>query len=213
MTIFTNKSVVLVGNSVEMMQHNYGDFIDSHDIVVRLGRGHKTEGHEKSLGTKVDAWGTGFLREPLHRVPDLKNIPILLNRNRISISKPRKHKMNKDLVTEVFSDKELLALDKEYHFDRKNNERMSNGLVILLYFLKKETSWKEFTLIGFDGFTKSLSFKVGLAKPYSWHMPANTVSWHPHNGRKEIDIILSETKDMENFRWIVLSDFSKQDVF
>ena len=33
-----DKSIIFVGNSVEIMHHKHADFIDSHDIVVRFGR-------------------------------------------------------------------------------------------------------------------------------------------------------------------------------
>ena len=33
-----NKSVLFVGNSVEMMEHDLAEFIDGFDIVVRFGR-------------------------------------------------------------------------------------------------------------------------------------------------------------------------------
>ena len=33
-----NKSIIFVGNSVEIMHYKHADFIDSHDIVIRFGR-------------------------------------------------------------------------------------------------------------------------------------------------------------------------------
>ena len=33
-----DKSIIFVGNSVEIMHYEHADFIDSHDIVVRFGR-------------------------------------------------------------------------------------------------------------------------------------------------------------------------------
>lgn len=213
MTIFTNKNIILVGNSVELLHHNFGEFIDSHDMVIRLGKGAKVDGHEKQLGRKLSVWATGFLREPMHKNKIFKDIPILLNRNRMSINIPRKHKMKGKDVTEMFSDEEILAFDEEFGFDRGPGQRLSNGLLTILYFTRKETSWKSFTIIGFDCFSKSLSFKVGEAKPFSWHMPANTVAWHPHDGKKERNIILDESNKFENFNWVVLSDFTRQEIF
>src|SRR6056300_363761 len=104
MTIFTNKDIILVGNSVELLHHEFGSFIDKHDIVIRLGKGAKVDGHEKQLGKKLSVWATGFLREPMHKNKIFKDIPILLNRNRMSINIPRKHKMKGKNVTEMFSD-------------------------------------------------------------------------------------------------------------
>ena len=46
-----NKSIIFVGNSVEIMHHKHADFIDSHDIVVRFGRAiEATPLQEESIG-------------------------------------------------------------------------------------------------------------------------------------------------------------------
>jgi hypothetical protein len=213
MTPYTNKNIILVGNSVELIEYDFGKFIDSHDIVIRLGKGANTTGHEEHIGSKLDIWATGFLREPMHKHRLLKNVPVLLNRNRMSIHVPRKHKMLGRDVTEMFSDEEILEFDTEFKMNRNNRERLSNGLITILYFTRKETDWKSFTIIGFDCFSKSLSFQVGRAKPFSWHLPANTVPDLPHNGKKEREIILEEANKFENFNWVVLSDFSREDIF
>ena len=58
-----NKSVIFVGNSVEIMAHKNKDFIDSHDIVVRFGRAlEANKKQEESLGSKCDIWITGQFR-------------------------------------------------------------------------------------------------------------------------------------------------------
>ena len=60
-----NKKIIFVGNSVEIMEHQKGDFIDSYDIVVRFGRAIKANAlQEKSIGTKCDIWVTGQFRAP-----------------------------------------------------------------------------------------------------------------------------------------------------
>ena len=40
--LLENKNVCLVGNSIELLNHNKGAFIDSHDVVIRMGRGTPT---------------------------------------------------------------------------------------------------------------------------------------------------------------------------
>ena len=66
-----NKRVIFVGNSVEIMEHNLADFIDSYDIVVRFGRALefilKTRTHfPKRLGTQADIWVTGQFRSHMY---------------------------------------------------------------------------------------------------------------------------------------------------
>ena len=57
-----NKNVILVGNSVEILQFEHGDWIDSHDVVVRFGKGLPTEDKYKSIGSRTDIWVSGYLR-------------------------------------------------------------------------------------------------------------------------------------------------------
>ena len=58
-----DKRVIIVGNSVEMMKYEYGDFIDSFDIVVHLGAAiSRGEEYHKNLGSRTDIWSTGTFR-------------------------------------------------------------------------------------------------------------------------------------------------------
>ena len=47
------QSVAVVGNSGKLLTEEQGEFIDSHDIVIRCNLA-KTEGFEKNVGTKTD---------------------------------------------------------------------------------------------------------------------------------------------------------------
>ena len=55
--------VILVGNSVELLQHEYGSYIDSFDTIVRFGKGIPTDENFEQIGKKTDIWITGFLRQ------------------------------------------------------------------------------------------------------------------------------------------------------
>ena len=58
-----NKEIIFVGNSVEILQHKKGQWIDSHDIViVRFGKGMPTPDKYESIGQRTDIWISGFLR-------------------------------------------------------------------------------------------------------------------------------------------------------
>ena len=60
-----DKSVLFVGNSVEIMEHNLAKFIDGFDIVVRFGRAISTnKKQQKRVGKKCDIWITGQFRAP-----------------------------------------------------------------------------------------------------------------------------------------------------
>jgi len=48
-----NQSVAVVGNSGKLKNEEYGELIDSYDIVIRCNLA-KTDGYEKNVGTKTD---------------------------------------------------------------------------------------------------------------------------------------------------------------
>lgn len=53
--LLTGKSVCLVGPSPSLEGSSFGDFIESHDLVIRLNKGFPLEsGKEKDLGSRTD---------------------------------------------------------------------------------------------------------------------------------------------------------------
>ena len=60
------QNLILVGNSVELLQHNYGSWIDSFDTVVRFGRGVPDSSNKQAIGQYTDIWVTGWLRMKNH---------------------------------------------------------------------------------------------------------------------------------------------------
>ena len=58
-----DKKVVLVGNSIEMLKYEYGDFIDSFDVVIHMGAAiNRKDEYFKHLGSRTDIWLTGSFR-------------------------------------------------------------------------------------------------------------------------------------------------------
>mgnify|MGYP003327296050 CR=1 FL=1 len=87
-----NKEIIFVGNSVEILQYDYGEWIDSHDVVVRFGKGLPTEDKYESIGSRTDIWISGYLRSK-HQV-FYPNAVKLLNRARVDLySDVSKHKI------------------------------------------------------------------------------------------------------------------------
>jgi len=55
-----NKSIIIVGNSSSILQHNSGRLIDSYDIVVRINRGYQISNpFLESLGSKTNILSIG----------------------------------------------------------------------------------------------------------------------------------------------------------
>ncbi len=204
--ITEGKHIVLVGNSVEILQHDLADYIESFDTVVRFGNGIPTSDNWDSIGKRTDIWVTGFLRYNKRRYYP-KNIPVLFNRSRIHLDKRPNHYPDFEVI-EMFSDKEMLNI-----FDlvgAKNGEtdgqRPSAGFVTIQYFLQK-IKFSSLTLIGFDFFSKALSITAGQANPHSWHIPMNSVTYNPHT-LKEKEIVL-DLYDRGIIDWKILSDLEQ----
>ena len=214
MNELANKNLILVGNSVEILHYQHGKFIDSHDVVMRMGRGlpnpNSLEDHSKSIGTKTDVWITGFLRANMSQQNRVRKIPIkLLNRTRMHMTTPRELEYDMD-HTEMFSDKEILEIYEEFGYKDDSKEgRPSNGFITLLWLIKKAWVWKSLTLIGFDFFAKYYPIDVGSSKPQSWHLPNNTAKKTPHKGLIEREYAL-DLKRNGVINWIILSDLKEE---
>ena len=210
LSILENKNIILVGNSVEILNFKKRDFIESHDVVIRMGRGLPRPRHYEAIGKRTDIWATGFLRaEQMIKRPELKGVPKLLNRTRINLLTARALEVDMEFHT-MFSDDELLDLYEEFGY--VNNEtlgRPSNGFIVLLWLIKKAWVWKSLTLIGFDFFAKKAPFKVGAAYPNSWHLPRNTVDEIPHNVPAEREYALEMSRNGV-IKWEILSDLKSE---
>ena len=205
LNILENKNVVLVGNSVEILNYEKGEFIDSFDVVIRMGKGYPRSSHNKLIGKRIDLWAAGFLRAEAHM--EKIKVPKLLNRTRIDLNIPRD--VEGDWLT-MFTDEELFEIYDEFGYE--NNAtlgRPSNGFIVLLWLIKKAWVWKSLTLIGFDFFAKSAPFKVGEMHPNSWHLPRNTVSEIPHNVPAEKEYALEMSRN-GIIKWEILSDLKPE---
>ena len=52
-----DKKVIVVGNSPSILEKDYGEIIDSYDVVIRVNRC-ITKGYEKNIGKRIDIWAT-----------------------------------------------------------------------------------------------------------------------------------------------------------
>ena len=87
--LIENKNILLVGNSVEILHHDYGSIIESYDVIVRFGRGMPSTSNRNSIGSRTDVWVSGLLRKGNRKnFPDA--IP-LINRCRIDLDGSTDH--------------------------------------------------------------------------------------------------------------------------
>ena len=202
-----NKRILLVGNSVEILNYNLKDKIESYDTIVRFGQGIPNRENKDRIGNRTDIWITGYLRMNFHKL--VKDSFVLFNRCRIHLDLPANSGDPTFDYVEMFSDEEIRNINKELGVVEKEplGWRPSAGFWAILFFIRK-CNYKSLTLIGFDFFSKSLPFKTGEDYPSSWHMPISTQKMNPHNP-KEKDLVL-QMKDRGLLEWIVLSDLKKE---
>jgi len=230
-----NKSVILVGNSVELMHHDYGKFIDSHDIVVRFGRAVDSIADDKGkqLGSKTNIWVTGQFRAPIWKRRNkeftkgkFKDVEILLNRCRGNF-------LLKDWVledhlpkgmpyTQMWSDAELESLWNGFGNSMYSLQlRPSAGFLTILYFIREISTQKKLSIIGYDFFHKSVKKNTYMAKnvkdgngecdPHSWHLPLYTTRHSAHDRNLENQYVSKLERD-GLLEWHALSDMKRNKV-
>lgn len=217
-----DKNIILVGNSVEIMEYNLKEYIESFDVVVHFGKAiGRNKRQEKSLGDRTDIWVTGLFRAPMWWEYNskfingkFKNTKIILNRCRLHLhAKPPK--IPPFLYTDMFSIEELVDIFNEFGFvDDKDDghKRPSAGFLTILFFIRKVKSYKSLSLIGFDFFSKSTNkIRPGckIKTPHSWHLPLYTTSESAHN----VDIEQGYVKKLESenkLQWNILSNLSEE---
>ena len=122
------KSVLFVGNSVEVMEHNLAKFIDGFDIVVRFGKAIEANKlHEESIGTKCDIWVTGQFRAPCYNnlredfeTGRFKDTKILVNRSRGNFRlkdwKIEEHLPEGMKYSTMYEDDEIINIMRSFNF-------------------------------------------------------------------------------------------------
>tara|TARA_Y100000768_G_scaffold371227_1_gene337776 strand:+ start:330 stop:1139 length:810 start_codon:yes stop_codon:yes gene_type:complete len=227
------KSVIFVGNSVEMMNYNNAKFIDGFDIVVRFGAAiEANKAHRKLVGNKTDIWITGQFRSPAYtRLKEefntgrYKDTKILVNRCRGNfklkswILEDRLPKGMK--YDQMYTDKEIIDIMKN-RFNKDmldpNECRPSAGFISLLWFMEQIKTYSSIHLIGFDFFTKQVDIKVrdkkgrqSNCKPHSWHLPCYVLDRSAHDSNMERNYVVNLCKK-KLVTWYVLTNLDKQQI-
>lgn len=193
-----NKRVLIVGNSISLFNKPYGEFIDSFDVVVRLGKGFPWPEFKEHLGSKTDVWVLSILRA--NHYPDFKGTPYqVLNISQISVyDKTRttttisKHFYEEDF--EIYKDYFVMgdinktrALIKTAYGTVDINQRASQGALTLAYFTNIIRSYKELHVIGFDFFEGKVQYELNgeINEVSSFHLPVPSFKGsnsNPHAG-------------------------------
>ena len=193
-----NKRVLIVGNSISLFNKPYGEFIDSFDVVVRMGKGYPWPEFKEHLGSKTDVWVLSILRA--NHYPDFKGTPFqVLNISQISVydSKKNTTTISKHFYEEefeIYKDyfvmgdiKKTRALIKTAYGTVDINQRASQGALTLAYFTNIIRHYKELHVIGFDFFEGKVQYKMNgeINEVSSFHLPVPSLKGsnsNPHAG-------------------------------
>lgn len=193
-----NKRVLIVGNSISLFNKPYGEFIDSFDVVVRMGKGYPWPEFKEHLGSKTDVWVLSILRA--NHYPDFKGTPFqVLNISQISVydSKKSTTTISKHFYEEefeIYKDyfvmgdiKKTRALIKIAYGTVDINQRASQGALTLAYFTSIIRSYKELHVIGFDFFEGKVQYELNgeVNEVSSFHLPVPSLKGsnsNPHAG-------------------------------
>ena len=204
------KRVLILGNSLSLFAAETGEFIDSFDIVVRVGKGLPYKDFKKYVGEKIDVWSFGVLRSGMikhvnckfkvfnflqvyaYNESDLMVVPKFMFSG--------KHQIYRDffLLGSYGDIKKYLKL-----FPKDPDMRISQGLATILFFIDKIKSFKELHLYGFDFFEKAVNYNLEneVKQAHSWHIPRSKFGLeHPHiNGVEKKFITKLHNKGLLTF--------------
>lgn len=166
------KDVILVGNSLDSLELNHGDWIDGHDVVVRFGKGLTDGIIADKIGARTDIWVTGQLRLKTAQFVN-KNTKVLFNE---SLYNPA---LGRPLIPylSMYTATEILDIATANNVDP--TKRLSAGLITGHWFVNVCNTWNTLTFKNFDAFKKQIKFTADLSSDIdagnqyasSWHLP------------------------------------------
>ena len=175
---FNDKSVAIIGNAQSLFDHELGNEIDSHDIVIRMNSGMIQK--SISQGSKTTIWASSFpLKENVVN-NEFNPKYIFWITPKLSVKPLYSISFHKKMFMLPFNVWEEL-------FKNLDETRPTTGLSII-YFLLEHCNPKNVDLYGFDFFeTKSF---------YLEKIRTDT----PHNFSKEKEYVLSLMKKHKNLQ-------------
>jgi hypothetical protein len=172
-----NKSIIIVGNSSQMLGHNNGRMIDGYDIVVRINRGYKLDNSlAEKIGNKTDIVSIG-IKSALQAAQ-------VIGSNKVSYI----------LSPIIYSDK--LPYPNAHNIEPSLYHKLKEDLggtkpstgISTFNFFYKMIDYKKLDLIGFDFFETS-----NIRKNELGHMLVTD-----HNGEKEKAYVKESLDPLKN---------------
>ena len=159
-TIDSKSKVIIVGNSPTVLNNELGDYIDSHDIVIRINKC-TTKGFEKYIGSKIDIWATthpGYHKNPNNHnetfTPDSELFlkQIWKRTPKVCLNDLPKHYSNLDCFT-MYKNKDFRKNKEFVNYDEQlKKHELCTGLLTIL---TSTLFFKTPTITGFSFYSES----------------------------------------------------------
>lgn len=216
----SDKSVIVVGNSLSLFGDTYGDLINSYDVIVRMGRGYPEPEFEKFIGNRTDCWIFSSLRTGMYKKFDRCPFRIF-NLSQFFIYDENyqflhidKHQFFDDF--QVYKDYFMMGnIDQIKRLIEVAGlgQRASQGAVALSYFVNVIQSYKKLDIIGFDFFEATVNYELykNVHTVSSYHLPVPTSKVNPHFDTK-VDTVNKEKayiSSLENSKKISIHKMDK----
>ena len=193
------KKVLMVGNATTLFSEKYGELIDSHDFVIRFGKGVPYHNFREYLGKKTDLWFFGMARSGMYpQFPSVKHKVLTLSQ--LPLYKGTDLAVNPDMMSGEFqvyrdfflagSGKDTLDCNVEINGGILD-ARISQGAQCVHWFHNKIKTYSSIKLIGFDFFAEGFAYNYDTNRKdikqaqhtTSWHMPLASAKFNenPHN--------------------------------
>jgi hypothetical protein len=151
---FEGKTIALVGSAGSLLNSTYGEFIDKHDIVVRINRGVPYEQYKLHAGSRTDVWSYGMgERDDLRKKAHLATLD-----RKYSMYPWFDSKWVPNYLRELENN---IILPKKFSIDASKqcgNQPATTG-VDTLHFLATGTKYKSISIFGIDCYKSGYWFQ------------------------------------------------------
>jgi len=150
------KSVCLVGNGRQTTEGFNGEYIDSHDIVIRINGGVPKPELKEHMGSKFNLWVYSSCPQKIGRFVELDKIynPDYILRLRCKIAYPHKTMIHKTFFQCGDRNGVPSQTDKDYLEIHDLLKKEPTTGCQAFHFIKRNIPYSKLSLVGFDFFEK-----------------------------------------------------------
>jgi hypothetical protein len=174
------KSIAIVGNSKALLEHNFGQDIDAHDIVLRFNAGYPEPKFQQYVGTRTDIWACASYSgmKSIHKFQGNFTYALWANWHTRSL--------RESIKPQTF----ILPIQYWYYVRRLMGANPTSGAVVLTYF-NEHIDYRSMTVYGFDFLKTSNFFRTPV-----WRRPPD------HNPEREEAYLRPLLEEGRGIAWI-----------